>query len=35
VPGRLHGVQRVLVSAEPPGGSQAPTTQPILVAALS
>ena len=35
VPGKLHGVQRVLVSAEPPGGSQAPTTQPILVAALS
>jgi hypothetical protein len=35
VPGSLHGVSRVLVTNEPAGGSRAPTTQPLIVAALS
>jgi hypothetical protein len=35
VPGSLHGVSRVLVTNEPAGGSRVPTTQPLIVAALS
>ncbi|HEY1778499.1 MAG TPA: anti-sigma factor [Solirubrobacteraceae bacterium] len=35
VPGSLHGVSRVLVTNEPAGGTRAPTTQPLIVAALS
>jgi anti-sigma factor RsiW len=35
VPGSLHGVSRVLVTNEPAGGSREPTTQPLVVAALS
>jgi anti-sigma-K factor RskA len=30
VPGSLDGVDAVLVSAEPPGGSDAPTTAPVI-----
>ncbi len=35
VPGDLHGVSRVMVTAEPPGGSSAPTRSPVIVAQLS
>jgi hypothetical protein len=35
VPGSLHGVSRVLVTNEPAGGTRAPTTQPLIGAALS
>jgi anti-sigma-K factor RskA len=35
VPGSLKGVQNVLVSAEPQGGSAAPTSMPVLNATLS
>jgi len=35
VPGSLDGVENVLVSAEPPGGSAAPTSMPVLNATLS
>jgi anti-sigma-K factor RskA len=35
VPGSLNGVQKVLVSAEPRGGSAAPTSMPVLAATLS
>jgi anti-sigma-K factor RskA len=35
VAGSLNGVKQVLVSAEPRGGSQQPTTKPILAAPLS
>jgi len=35
VPGSLHGVSRLLVTSEPAGGSRAPTTPPLIVAALS
>jgi anti-sigma-K factor RskA len=35
VPGSLDGVQNVLVSAEPRGGSAAPTTMPVVNASLS
>jgi anti-sigma-K factor RskA len=35
VPGSLDGVQNVLVSTEPLGGSAAPTSMPILTASLS
>jgi anti-sigma-K factor RskA len=35
VPGSLKGVQNVLVSAEPRGGSAAPTSMPVLNATLS
>jgi anti-sigma-K factor RskA len=35
VPGSLHDVSRVLVTNEPAGGSRVPTTQPLIVAALS
>ncbi|HZL54474.1 MAG TPA: anti-sigma factor [Solirubrobacteraceae bacterium] len=35
VPGSLHGVSRLLVTDEPAGGSRAPTTPPVIVAALS
>jgi len=35
VPGSLHGVDRVLVTPEPLGGSAVPTHAPILVAQLS
>ena len=34
IPGRLRGVQRVMVTAEPLGGSRLPTTKPIVVVAL-
>jgi len=32
VPGSLDGVEAVLVTDEPPGGSQAPTTSPVIQA---
>jgi anti-sigma-K factor RskA len=32
VPGGVKGVSRVLVTAEPDGGTQAPTTTPVIVA---
>jgi anti-sigma-K factor RskA len=35
VPGNLHGVSEVLVTAEPLGGSLAPTRAPVIVAPLS
>lgn len=35
VPGNLKGVDQVLVTPEPPGGSPAPTHAPIIVARLS
>jgi anti-sigma factor RsiW len=35
VPGSLHGVSHLLVTDEPAGGSRAPTTPPLIVAALS
>lgn len=35
IPHSLDGVQRVLVTAEPPGGSRTPTRAPILVARAS
>lgn len=35
VPGDLHGVDQVLVTAEPPGGSAVPTHAPVIVARLS
>ena len=35
VPGSLDGVQNVLVSTEPRGGSAAPTTMPVVNASLS
>jgi hypothetical protein len=31
VPGGVRGVDKVMVSAEPPGGSAAPTTRPVVV----
>jgi anti-sigma-K factor RskA len=34
VPGHATGVTRVLVTAEPPGGSPAPTSRPVIVASL-
>jgi anti-sigma factor RsiW len=35
VPGNLDGVDQVLVTPEPPGGSAAPTHAPVIVARLS
>lgn len=35
VPGNLDGVDQVLVTPEPPGGSAAPTHAPVIVATLS
>lgn len=35
VPGDLEGVEEVLVTAEPPGGSRVPTRTPILSARLT
>jgi anti-sigma factor RsiW len=35
VPGDLHGVSHVLVTQEPAGGSQVPTSMPVIVAQLS
>ncbi len=35
VPGSLEGVEAVLVSAEPPGGSPAPTSTPVINAPTS
>jgi anti-sigma-K factor RskA len=35
VPGSLKGVEAVMVSAEPPGGSPAPTSAPILTATMT
>ena len=32
VPGSLHGVREILVTAEPNGGSQKPTSSPLLAA---
>ena len=34
VPGDLHGVSTVMVTAEPAGGSPKPTSQPVIVARL-
>jgi anti-sigma-K factor RskA len=34
IDGSLHGVQQVMVTAEPAGGSGAPTTKPVLTATL-
>ena len=30
VPGDLHGVEKVLVTPEPPGGSAVPSTDPVI-----
>jgi anti-sigma-K factor RskA len=35
VPGSLHGIQQVMVTAEPLGGSRHPTSPPIITATLS
>ena len=35
VPGNLHGINQVMVTPEPPGGSKAPTHAPVIVARLS
>jgi anti-sigma-K factor RskA len=35
IPGRLHGVTRVMVTKEPLGGSRHPTQQPVIVARLA
>jgi anti-sigma-K factor RskA len=35
VPGSLDGVDQVLVTAEPDGGSQAPTSNPVIVASTA
>lgn len=35
VPGNLHGVNEVMVTEEPSGGSLVPTSQPVVVARLS
>ena len=35
LPESLHGVNRVLVTSEPAGGSRAPTRAPVIVAQLS
>lgn len=35
VPGSLKGVQAVMVTAEPRGGSSTPTSRPVVVASLS
>jgi anti-sigma-K factor RskA len=35
VPGNLHGVTKVLVTQEPAGGSQVPTSAPVIVARIS
>jgi anti-sigma factor RsiW len=35
VPGDLHGVSEVLVTQEPSGGTQTPTTQPVIVAPIA
>jgi hypothetical protein len=35
VPGSLHGVREILVTAEPLGGSQAPTRKPIIAASTA
>jgi anti-sigma-K factor RskA len=35
VPGNLRGVARLMVTAEPLGGSQHPTSAPIIIATLS
>jgi hypothetical protein len=32
IPGGIRGADRVMVTAEPPGGSLQPTTQPVIVA---
>jgi anti-sigma-K factor RskA len=34
VPGSLHGIQQVMVTAEPLGGSRHPTSPPIITATL-
>jgi hypothetical protein len=34
IPGNLEGVQEVMVSSEPEGGSEQPTTMPVLRAKL-
>ena len=35
VPGSVRGVRQVLVTAEPAGGSRAPTQAPVIAATLS
>jgi anti-sigma factor RsiW len=35
VPGDVHGVSRLMVTAEPDGGSQVPTGRPVIVAQLT
>ncbi|HLI33191.1 MAG TPA: anti-sigma factor [Solirubrobacteraceae bacterium] len=35
VPGSLHGASKLLVTAEPVGGTLVPTTRPVIVASLS
>ena len=34
IPGRIHGVSRVMVTAEPLGGTPKPTHNPVIVARL-
>src|SRR4029079_1663361 len=35
VPGDMHGVEAVLVTCEPDGGSQAPTRPPVITAQVA
>lgn len=35
VPGSVHGVSAVLVTAEPAGGKQTPSSQPVVIAPLT
>lgn len=35
IPGNLHGVRAVMVTAEPLGGSQVPTRAPVIIAQLA
>jgi anti-sigma factor RsiW len=35
IPGSVRGVRRIMVTEERAGGSQTPTTQPVIVAALT
>jgi hypothetical protein len=34
VPGSIKGVDQILVTSEPPGGSAAPTSKPVIAAAV-
>jgi hypothetical protein len=34
VPGSVKGVDQIMVTSEPPGGSAAPTSKPVISAAV-